>query len=322
MTSQNVIVVAEHMNGELSDTVPQAITLGRDLADKLGGQLVVVLIAGNADLSRQTNRQGVDVVYHARNAPEPFDPAIYAAVVLAAAEKYQPRIVIIPHSVNGISYAPAVAVGVNAGLAMDVFKVDATSERTMVTRSGYAGKVWIEVGFPQSSMAIVTLRSGAFPPTNIHGSAIVEECTEEVQIEDRLLSEHVAYLSVPESEVDISAAKVIFSVGRGVGDQMAVERVARLATAAGAALGCSRPVVDAGWLPKAHQVGQSGNVARSCELYIALGISGAVQHLYGMKHIKTIIAVNKDPRAQIFDFATIGVCMDVGELIGALERQI
>ena len=135
------------------------------------------------------------------------------------------------------------------------------------------------------------------------------------------VSTHVEYQEAPPSDVDITKSGFILSVGRGIQDKDNLPRFAALADKLGATLGCSRPIVDSGWLAKPHQVGQSGKVASNCELYLALGISGAVQHLYGMKHVDTIIAVNTDPDAPIFNVATYGTTVDLFELTEALERH-
>jgi electron transfer flavoprotein alpha subunit len=132
---------------------------------------------------------------------------------------------------------------------------------------------------------------------------------------------HLDYQEAPPSDIDISKAEFILSVGRGIQDKDNLPRFAALAERMGATFGCSRPIVDSGWLPKPHQVGQSGKVAANCKLYVAFGISGAVQHLFGMKHIDTIIAVNKDPDAPIFNVATYGTTVDLFELAEALEKQ-
>ena len=132
---------------------------------------------------------------------------------------------------------------------------------------------------------------------------------------------HVDYLPAPPADVDIAKAEFILSVGRAIQEDTNLPRFAALAERLGATLGCSRPVADSGWLPKAHQVGQSGTVAANCKLYLAFGISGAVQHLAGMKHIETIIAVNTDSEAPIFGVAHHGACVDLFALADALEQE-
>jgi electron transfer flavoprotein alpha subunit len=133
---------------------------------------------------------------------------------------------------------------------------------------------------------------------------------------------HVGFEEAPASDVDIGKAEFILSIGRGIQDEKNVPRFAELAKKLGATLGCSRPVADSGWLPKPHQVGLTGKVAGNCKFYLALGISGAVQHLHGMKHVETIIAINTDANAPIFNVATHGCALDVFAFADALERAV
>ncbi len=121
-------------------------------------------------------------------------------------------------------------------------------------------------------------------------------------------------------DVDMTAAEFILSIGRGIGEEAKVPQFRELADAVGATLGCSRPIADAGWLPKSRQVGQSGKTASACKLYIAMGVSGAIQHLAGMKHVSTIVAVNTDAEASIFTVATYGIVGDVFEIAEELRR--
>jgi electron transfer flavoprotein alpha subunit len=121
-------------------------------------------------------------------------------------------------------------------------------------------------------------------------------------------------------DVDMTAAEFILSIGRGIGEEAKVEQFRELADAVGATLGCSRPIADAGWLPKSRQVGQSGKTASACKLYIAMGVSGAIQHLAGMKHVNTIVAVNSDAEASIFTVATYGIVGDIFEVADELRR--
>jgi electron transfer flavoprotein alpha subunit len=135
-------------------------------------------------------------------------------------------------------------------------------------------------------------------------------------------SEHLEFIEAPSSGVDIAKAEYILSIGRGIQEDKNVARFVQLAEKLGFTLGCSRPVADSGWLHKAHQVGLTGKVAANCKLYVALGISGAVQHLHGMKHVETIIAINTDAHAPIFNVASYGSTLDVFAFADAIESQL
>jgi electron transfer flavoprotein alpha subunit len=222
--------------------------------------------------------------------------------------------------VNGMACAAAVAARLGAGFASDVLALKAEGGEIVATRGAYGNKVNLEVVFPKREIVVLALRGATYPmPTN-PGSASVRALDLDVAAAAGSM-QHTGYIEAPPSNIDISKAEYILSVGRGIQEKENIPRFEQLADKMGFTFGCSRPIVDAGWLPKAHQVGQSGKVASTCKVYIALGISGAVQHLYGMKHIDTIIAVNTDPEAPIFNVATYGVNVDLFELTKELESQ-
>ncbi|RLA53430.1 MAG: electron transfer flavoprotein subunit alpha/FixB family protein, partial [Gammaproteobacteria bacterium] len=189
------------------------------------------------------------------------------------------------------------------------------------TCSIYENKVYMEVVFFNKSIVILMLRGAMFELAEEGGVAKIVQFHPDLEKLTNRWS-HLEFVDAPESDIDISKAEFIVSIGRGIGDEENVTRFAELAENLGATLGCSRPLADSGWLPKPHQVGLSGKSAGNCKLYLALGISGAVQHLHGMKHVDTIIAVNIDPNAPIFNVATYGVCGDVFEFTDALEKCI
>jgi electron transfer flavoprotein alpha subunit len=167
---------------------------------------------------------------------------------------------------------------------------------------------------------VLALRGATFPAPAANGEVKVEAADLDLSASAAAMTQK-DYVDAPPSDIDISKAEFILSVGRGIQDKDNLPRFQALADKMGFTFGASRPIIDAGWLPKAHQVGQSGKVASGCKIYIALGISGAVQHLFGMKHVDTIIAVNTDPDAPIFNVATYGVNMDLFELASELEAQ-
>jgi electron transfer flavoprotein alpha subunit len=163
------------------------------------------------------------------------------------------------------------------------------------------------------------VRANVFKPPEASASPAVTRF-EPPRAQSRLVGREFIEVSAGD-DVDMTSAEFILAIGRGIGEEANVERFRELAEALGAVLGCSRPVADAGWLPKSRQIGQSGKTASACKLYVALGISGAIQHLAGMKHVSTIIAVNSDPAASIFSIATYGVVGDILEMADALRRE-
>ncbi len=225
-----------------------------------------------------------------------------------------------PHSIDAFGWAAAVAVKGNYGFATDVFRLGYDDGTLRATRGGYGQKVNVELDFPGREVVVLAVRGNVFKAPE--GQARPAESRfEPPPARSRLRGREFVESSAGADDVEMSGAEFILAIGRGIGEQANVQQFQELAGALGAALGCSRPVADAGWLPKSRQIGQSGKTASACKLYIAMGISGAIQHLAGMKHVSTIIAVNADPAASIFSVATYGVVADIFEVAEALREN-
>ena len=316
-----ILVVAEHFDGALRDVTAEMIGAAAAVKDGLGGPLAVLVIGHEPQaLADAANRDRVDEIVTVALPDSHFDPALYEEAVCAVAEARQARLVLIGHTAAGMAFGPAVAARLGSGFASDVYGLSLEGAELIASRGGYGGKVAMDLVFPEKPVVVLTLRGATFKAPPEAGSASIvpfEIAPDAVPGVGR----HIDYVPAPPADVDIGKAEFILSVGRALGEDKNLPRFAELAEKLGATLGCSRPVADSGWLPKAHQVGQSGTIAANCSLYIALGISGAVQHLAGMKHVDTIIAVNTDPEAPIFNVAHHGACVDIFELAEALERE-
>jgi electron transfer flavoprotein alpha subunit len=316
-----ILVVAEHLNGTLRDITNEMIGAAVSIKDRLGGPVIVALMSENPDaLTGAVNLQGVDEIVTVKTPGDHFDPQVYEEAAIKLGERFQPKLILCGHTVNGMGCAAAVAARVGAGFASDVMALDVQNGELIATRGAYGNKVNLEVGFSGREIVVLAIRGATFPAPSAPGNARVSAMDIDFSTAAADMR-HTGYIEVPPSDVDIAKAEFILSVGRGIQDKDNLPRFEQLAKKMEFTFGCSRPIVDAGWLPKPHQVGQSGRVASSCKLYIALGISGAIQHLFGMKHVDTIIAVNSDPEAPIFNVATYGVCMDLFELTKELEAQ-
>ncbi len=317
-----ILVVAEHLQGRLADMTGEMIGAAAALREALGGPVEVLLIGDRetAALAEAANLDGVDEILTVDVGSPHFDPVLWEEAVCRVGAERRPRLILAGQTVNGMAYAPAVAARLGSGFASDVFRLAVDGDEIVATRSAYGNKVNLELAFPGKGVVVAALRGASFKAPEAPGSARVTAL--DIDLGDVAPSTtHVAYQEAPPSDIDIAKAEFILSVGRGIQDKENLPRFAALAERLGATFGCSRPIVDSGWLPKPHQVGQSGKVAANCKLYIALGISGAVQHLFGMKHVDTIIAVNTDPDAPIFNVATYGATVDIFELADALERH-
>jgi electron transfer flavoprotein alpha subunit len=309
----SVLVVAEHLRGEVRDVTRELVTAGRAL-----GPVTVAIIARDPEpLVGAVDIEGVDEIVTIAAGAAEFESDTYHQVLEALIDARRPRVVLLAFSVNAMGYGPAVAAKLGLGFASDVHGVALDGESLVATRSFYGGKVDAEVEFPGAETAILLLRPTTWPPAEGAGSASVSSFDVDVA---PARARHVEYVEVAAStDVDITQADFLLSVGRGIGDADAIEQFEELAARMGATLSVSRPIVDAGWMPSSRQVGQSGKTVKP-KVYLALGISGAVQHLAGMKGSGTIIAVNTDPEAAIFNVAHYGAVADLFDVAEELEK--
>jgi electron transfer flavoprotein alpha subunit len=312
-----VLAVADHRRGELRDVSYELVTAGRELAAALDAELHVAVVSGDVEaFAEHLSLDGVDTVHTVAHGEE-FNHDVYVQALEALDAEVDPTVLLMPNSVNGLDYAPAVASSLGLPLVSDAVAL-AWDDGLTVTREMYASKVETTVDVDADRVA-VTIRGGEWGPTEDHGSPAVEAFDLTVD-ESRVRSRVTGFEEVGGGDVDIADADVLVSVGRGIEEEENIELVEELADAMGATLSASRPIVDNGWLPKNRQVGQSGKVVTP-DVYLAIGISGAVQHVAGMKGAETIIAINTDPNAPIFDIADYGIVGDLFDVVPALVEQ-
>jgi electron transfer flavoprotein alpha subunit len=312
-----ILAVAEHRRGELRDVSLELLSAGRELADAGDEELHVAVVGGDVDgFAGDLDREGVDAVHTVAHGEE-FNHDVYRQVVVEMVEDLAPSVVVAPNSVNGLDYVPAVAQALDLPLVTDA--VDLERDGSLeVAREMYGGKVETTVEV-DADTAVVTVRGGEWPPAEGNGGAAVEAFDADVD-ESKVRSTVRGFEEVGAGDVDISEAEFIVSIGRGIEEEENIPLIEALADATGATLASSRPIVDNEWLPKNRQVGQSGKVVTP-DVYVAIGISGAVQHVAGMKGAETIVAVNTDPDAPIFDIADYGVVGDLFDVVPELIEQ-
>ncbi|MEF8782970.1 MAG: electron transfer flavoprotein subunit alpha/FixB family protein [Haloarculaceae archaeon] len=311
-----VLAVAEHRRGELRDASFEVVSASRELADATGGDLHVAVVSGDVDgYADQLNREGVDAV-HTVDHGEEFNHDVYTQVVTQLVDDIDPTYLLAPNSVNGLDYLPAVAHQLDWPLVTDAVALDGEDGLT-VTRELYSGKVEGEVDVSGEN-AVVTIRGGEWPAAGGTGDATIGAFDAEID-ESAIRSTVSGFEEVGAGDVDITEADVLVSVGRGIDEEENIDIVFDLADALDAIVSASRPIVDNGWLPQDRQVGQSGKVVTP-DVYIAIGISGAVQHVAGMKGSETIVAINDDPSAPIFDIADYGIVDDLFDVVPALTE--
>lgn len=315
-----ILVIAEHRGGELREITLEAV----GAALQLGPEVVTAVLSDDPEaLSEPLAGRTPDLwlVAHPDLAvfnPEPYLPALEE---LIAGMSPRPSLIVMGHTSQGMDLAPALAGRLGLPLVTDCTALGIEDGRLKVTRQVYSGKAFQELTLKPAETVVCTVQPGAFAAAP---AGNVETRSRERAPSDprpRHARRFIEYLAAAAEDVDIADADILVSVGRGIGSADNIAAAQALADKLGATLSCSRPVADAGWLSKSRQVGTSGKTVRP-KIYIALGISGAFQHQAGMKGSGTIIAVNKDPRAPIFQVAHYGVVADLFEVLPKLTSLL
>ncbi|WP_254864048.1 electron transfer flavoprotein subunit alpha/FixB family protein [Halovivax gelatinilyticus] len=314
----DVLAIADHRDGELRDVSFELATAGRALADETGGDVHLAVISGPVDdFADGLALDGVDVVHTVEYGDE-FNHDVYVQAISQLYETIEPQYVLVPNSVNGLDYAPAVAARLDLPIVTDVVDLDVDGETLIATREMYGGKVETTTEL-DAGTALATIREGEWPAAEGAGESSIDAFDAEID-EAAIGSTVTGFEEVAGGDVDISEADLLVSIGRGIEEEENLDLIRDLADALDATLSSSRPIVDAGWLPANRQVGQSGKVVTP-EVYIAIGISGAVQHVAGMKGADTIVAINTDPNAPIMDIADYAIHDDLFDVVPALIEQ-
>ncbi len=319
---REIFVLTEHRRGEIRDVTFEMLTKGKELAGKTNTELTAVLLGkGVKDHAKTLSDYAKKVLLVEDAKLENFNSEAYQRVLSNLIGEHKPLLTLIGHTAFGADLAPSLAVSLSAPLATDCIELEFEGEKLTVTRQMYGGKVNVKAVLRKAEGYIATVRQATFPVEKgapVKGeivevsSSLSEEITEKRFIE---------YVLPPPGGVDITAAEVLVGVGRGIKDESNLPSVEELAKTLGGALACSRPIVDKGWLPSDRQVGSSGKTVKP-KLYIALGISGAFQHVLGMKNSDLIVAVNKDKKAPIFGVADYGVVEDLFKIVPPLTSKI
>ena len=320
---KDVAVFIEQRNGEIAGVSYEMLGEGRKLADSLGDRLIAVLLGhGMRDQAEKLVKYGADkVVYMDGPSCAQFQDDVYANLVAQFIQTEKPSIFLAGATAIGRSFVPKVAAKVYGGLTADCTKLEIDVEKRLLlgTRPAFGGNLMATIVCPRHRPQMATVRHKVMKP-----AAYDEARSGEVMVQsiDSTLSSRTTIIDVvkeTESTVNITEADIIVSGGRGMQNPANFAILRELAEVLGAAVGASRASVDSGWMPYSHQVGQTGKTVCP-KLYIACGISGAVQHLAGMQSSDFIIAINKDPEAEIFNFANLGIVGDVLEIVPALTK--
>lgn len=316
--ANKILVVLEQRDDQLKKVSFEAAKAGSDLAKKLKCEVEAVVVGNNIPDSKAVGGYGILKFTVLKNSDfAQYSSSGYASAIADFSKESGADILLFGNTAMGKDLAPKVSVKLGAGIVMDSVALEVMEGNVLATRPIYAGKALIDVKI-NSEIKVFTIRPNVFSPGESSG---VEAEVIEKTIETPDLSYKVTEVKKAEGKLDVAEASIIVSGGRGLKEPESFKLVEDLAEVLGAAVGASRAVVDAGWRPHAEQVGQTGKTV-SPNLYIALGISGAIQHIAGMRSSKYIVAINKDADAPIFQIADYGISGDVFEVVPALIEEL
>lgn len=319
--SKKIWVVLQHREGQLHRMSREAIAAAQKLASEVGGTASAVLLGSNVDALAQEvaafDLEKVHVVDDARLAD--YTPGGYVGALRPAIAEVSPDFVVFPHTYQSVDYVPRLAQESDAALLPEATAFSSAGGELLWTRPILGGKLQAQVRVKGGGTVLVSVQSGAFQADDAApGSAAVESLPGADPAPDR---EILGVAQAGDNEVDLTKANIIVGVGRGIGGPDNLGPIEELAKKLGADIGASRPVIDSGWLPRDRQIGSSGQTVAP-KLYLALGISGAIQHLVGMKGSSCVVAINKDASAPIFSISRYGIVGDLHEIVPALTQAL
>ena len=317
--SGDVFVIAEHRDGAIIDTTYELLGRAKALAGASGGEAVAVLLGSAvAGLAGSLGAAARVIVVDGPGLAS-FSPSAYQAALVPLVRERQPALVLVANSGSGMDVAAGLSAALDLPLAAYAIDLTVDANGPLVTCQLYAGKILAKVRFT-GGRGIVTVVAGSFPAdAGAAGGSPPVETVVPAATDDRI--RFVDLLHPEAGDVDITRETVLVSVGRGIGEQENLELVEALAAVLGGAVSSSRPIADAGWLPRTRQVGKSGLKVKP-KVYLALGISGAPEHLEGMRNAELIIAINSDARAPIFSVAHFGAVADLLDVVPALTARL
>ena len=323
--ADTILVVVEQREGKLNRVSWETLTGAQAVAAQTGWALEVAVIgSGVGDVAGEVAAKKVSKVYAIESAKlEPYTPDGFVAALKGFVEQAQPKLVLMPHTYQVRDFAPKLATALNRALVCDAIGFKYESGKLLFTRPMFQGKFVADVSFGGDAPYFATFQAGAFRGDQVEeGGAPAAVETVNVEIADGVIrNKPEAPFKEAKQAVDLTQAEIIVSVGRGIKEQKNIDLAQQLAAALGGEIAASRPICDSGWLPMDRQVGSSGQTVAP-KLYLALGISGAIQHVVGMKGARTIIAINKDSEAPIFEIADIAVVGNLFDIVPPLIEEV
>jgi electron transfer flavoprotein alpha subunit len=317
-----ILVFIEHRQGAINRTSFEAVAAAQQLGASTGQEVSAVVLGADATMAQEVVGYKLARVVSAENASlSDYTPDAYTQAFEQVVREREPSYVIFPHTYLVRDFAPKLAARFGKGLISDCIRMKAEGDSVTFTRRIFLGKMDADVVAKGEPPVFATFQSGAYRADQAErGDAAAQVESAPVEVGQVRMRPEAPFQEVKQA-VDLTKADVIVAIGRGIKSQENIAQAQKLADALGGDIAASRPICDAGWLPIDRQIGSSGQTVAP-KLYVALGISGAIQHLVGMKNAGTIVAVNKDPEAPIFDIADYGIVGDIFEVMPVLTEEI
>lgn len=317
-----LFVIVEHRLGEIRDISFEMLWKAGELAETLSSSLTAILIGHEVNsIAEKISDRADKIIIFDDEGLKNFNADIYKEILAGLIEESKPTLTLIGNTSWGMELAPCLSIRAGLPLATDCIDIISKNGNLIAQRQMYSGKIFANVSFAESDGYILTIRSGVFPTDRI-GDRQAQIVQKDFALKDITVKKNfIEFVETAAGDVDITQAELLISVGRGIGEEDNITIVKELAEALNGILSCSRPIVDKNWLPKYLQVGTSGKSVTP-KVYIAVGISGAFQHLAGISGAGTVIAINKDPKAPIFRTADYGIVDDLFKIVPALKDKI
>ena len=320
---ESILVIDEQREGKLNRVSWETITAGQAISAATGWPLEAAVVGASA-LAAEVAAKKVAKVYSVESPKlAPYTPDAFAAALKQFLESKQPKLVLMPHTYQVRDFIPKLATAMHRTVISDCIGFKLENGKLVFTRQMFQGKLAADVSFSSDAPWFATFQNGSFRGDKAEDGASpapVESVTVEIA-DNAIRNKPQEVFKEAKQAVDLTQAEIIVSVGRGIKEQKNIEIAKQLADALGADLAASRPICDNGWLPMDRQIGSSGQTVAP-KLYLALGISGAIQHIVGMKGSRAIIAVNKDSEAPIFEIADYAVVGNLFDIVPPLIEEV
>ena len=317
----DIYILIEHRQNEIRDISFELLACGRKLAEEHNSTVTAVVLGYNTEkIVEKIESQAHKIIVFDNEVFKEFNAETYQIALADLIQKNNPFLFLIGHTAFGMDLCPALGTQLNIPFTTDCLDVEISDNNLRVVRHMFDGKLAAKVLLRENPSYMLTVRAGCFPAAESNLKTEINKLDSPVS-ETPDYRKFVEYIEAVAGDVDITKSDIVIGIGRGIKEQDNLAMIEEFAAAIGGVVACSRPIVDADWLPKDRQVGSSGKVIKP-KLYIAIGISGAFQHVAGMKGAETIVAINKDANAPIFHEADYGIVDDLFKVIPALKEKI